>query len=214
VATLQTSAVNSSPTFDRVYPRIRTRILKGWWRPGERIDVAALADELGASITPVRDALYRLVGERLIVLGVSEGFAAPGLTEPGLRDRYHWSQMLVLLALGSRPTSAFELVKPPQDSVDLETWPARLFRDLAAATAQSALVVAMDSVGDQLAHARVIEVQLGIATLDELSALFSEVRNGTAAARRRAISRYHRRRMQQCGRIVEAMHLSTRYDRR
>ncbi|WP_380784408.1 GntR family transcriptional regulator [Sphingomonas sp. R86520] len=198
--------MNSAPTFDRAYARIRGRVLTGWWRPGERIDLAVLADDLGASITPVRDALYRLVGERLVALGVSEGFAVPSLTEPDLRDRYRWNQMLVLLALGSLDKPPQKLLVALPDPADLETRAARAFRTIAKETGQSDMLAAVESVSDRLAHARIAEASLGIATLDDITALLHAIDKGTPAVRRAEIIRYHRRRMQQCGRIVAAMH--------
>lgn len=53
-------------TFGRVYAAIKQQLLEGAFRPGERIEPAILSDELGASVTPVRDALHRLAGERLV----------------------------------------------------------------------------------------------------------------------------------------------------
>ena len=203
--------MNSAPIFERVYARIRSRILTGWWRPSARIDLAGLADDLSASITPVRDALYRLVGERLIVLGVSEGFALPGLTEPDLRDRYRWSQMLTLLALKSATESSKGLLVPLLEHADLETRPARLFRDLAKQTEDIEMIDAMDAISDRLAYARSIELKLGIVTLDEMTALLQAIDNGTPAVRRAAVIRYHRRRLLECGRIVECVHRAPSY---
>lgn len=198
--------MNSAPTFDRVYARIRGRILTGWWRPSARIDLASLADDLSVSITPVRDALYRLVGERLIVAGVSEGFVLPNLTEPDLRGRYQWNQMLILLALESMTKSPRGLLAPLLEHVELETRSARLFRDIAKATEHSELIAAVDAISDRLSYARAIEVKLGIVTLDEMTALLHALADGTPAVRRAAIIRYHRRRLQQCGRIVETIY--------
>lgn len=52
-------------TFERVYAAIRQRLREGFYRPGDRLEPAALSDGLNASVTPVRDALHRLTGERL-----------------------------------------------------------------------------------------------------------------------------------------------------
>jgi DNA-binding GntR family transcriptional regulator len=51
---------------DRVYRRIRTLILSGELAPGEPLRQEALADGLGTSRTPLREALNRLATEGLI----------------------------------------------------------------------------------------------------------------------------------------------------
>ena len=47
------------PTYDT----LRRRLVAGDWPPRCRLEAARLAEELGVSITPVRDALNRLTGE-------------------------------------------------------------------------------------------------------------------------------------------------------
>lgn len=49
-----------------VYQALRERIIWGAYGPGYRIVVDVIADELGVSATPVREAMRRLEAERLI----------------------------------------------------------------------------------------------------------------------------------------------------
>jgi len=71
-------------TFDRVYAAIRKRLRDGLYRPGERLEPALLSDELNASVTPVRDALHRLTGERLVeALSSSKGRATTPTSQSG-----------------------------------------------------------------------------------------------------------------------------------
>src|SRR5690242_2313518 len=86
-------------TFDRVYAALKQRLRKGVYRPGTRLEPAALSDELNASVTPVRDALHRLTGERLVEAPRHEGFRAPMMTETLLRQLYAWHLDLLLLAV-------------------------------------------------------------------------------------------------------------------
>ncbi|MEZ5873062.1 MAG: GntR family transcriptional regulator [Nitratireductor sp.] len=53
-------------------------------RPGERINEVALARELDASRTPLREALNRLVAEQLIEFQPGKGF----LQETGTRQHF------------------------------------------------------------------------------------------------------------------------------
>lgn len=52
----------------RVYREIREAMINGQYEPGERIVIAALATKLGTSITPVREAIFRLVSEQALEL--------------------------------------------------------------------------------------------------------------------------------------------------
>jgi DNA-binding GntR family transcriptional regulator len=60
---------------DLVYRELRTRILRGDVEPGRRLAQAELADELGVSRTPVREALRRLTGEGLVEFRTNYGFS-------------------------------------------------------------------------------------------------------------------------------------------
>jgi GntR family transcriptional regulator, rspAB operon transcriptional repressor len=51
---------------DQLYRILADRITGGHYRPGSRLDPAAVAHEFGVSRTPVRDALARLEHERLV----------------------------------------------------------------------------------------------------------------------------------------------------
>jgi DNA-binding GntR family transcriptional regulator len=51
---------------ERVYQSVRSRILDNVWPPGHQALEQALAEELGVSRTPVREALIRLQNEGLI----------------------------------------------------------------------------------------------------------------------------------------------------
>ena len=55
---------------DRVYGGLRDELIRGRYLPGEKLTIRALAAEHGTSLTPVREALYRLLAE-----GVLEGEA-------------------------------------------------------------------------------------------------------------------------------------------
>jgi len=79
-------AIRSKSAF--VYGQVRCALRSGRCAPRQRIDPAALAVEFNTSPTPVRFALYRLVGEALIVDHARAGLHVPLLTEVALRDLY------------------------------------------------------------------------------------------------------------------------------
>ncbi|MDQ8031306.1 GntR family transcriptional regulator [Bordetella genomosp. 1] len=48
----------------RVYNELRNALIDGQYEPGERLIIGELAAELGVSITPVREAIFRLISEQ------------------------------------------------------------------------------------------------------------------------------------------------------
>lgn len=64
---------------DKAYVAIRDRLIMLDIRPGEPIDEGELARELGAGRTPVREALKRLEGDRLVMSFSRRGTFATGM---------------------------------------------------------------------------------------------------------------------------------------
>jgi DNA-binding GntR family transcriptional regulator len=62
------------PIRERVYDSLRSAILAGRLDPGERLTEEHLAEELGVSRTPVREALHKLESEGLIKPLEKRGF--------------------------------------------------------------------------------------------------------------------------------------------
>ena len=60
--------IDTESLADRVYSRVRTLILSGELSPGQSLRQEALAEGLGTSRTPLREALNRLASEGLIEL--------------------------------------------------------------------------------------------------------------------------------------------------
>src|SRR3546814_4192376 len=89
-------ALQSKSAF--LYKQIRRALRSGRYVPGERLDPATIAEEFHASATPVRFALYRLVGEGLIADHARTGLYVPLPTEVALRDLYDWMRRLLLMA--------------------------------------------------------------------------------------------------------------------
>jgi DNA-binding GntR family transcriptional regulator len=51
---------------DAIYARIRQDLVRGALRPDEKVTIRGLADSLGTSSTPVRDAVQRLLQDRAL----------------------------------------------------------------------------------------------------------------------------------------------------
>src|SRR3954451_24190653 len=64
---------------DLAYERIRQLVLEGDVAPGARLAQVELAERLGISRTPVREALRRLSAEGLVEFSPNRGFRAADL---------------------------------------------------------------------------------------------------------------------------------------
>lgn len=74
------------PLRDVVFNTLRQAILKGELKPGERLMEIALADKLGVSRTPIREALRKLEQEGLVVMIPRRGAQVADITEKDLND--------------------------------------------------------------------------------------------------------------------------------
>jgi DNA-binding GntR family transcriptional regulator len=66
------------PARKKVYEKLKTAILSGRLSPKERLAEEHLAETLGVSRTPVREALYKLEAEGLIRPLATRGFVVSG----------------------------------------------------------------------------------------------------------------------------------------
>lgn len=74
------------PLRDVVFHTLRQAIITGEFAPGERLMEIALADRLGVSRTPVREAIRKLELEGLVVMIPRRGAEVARITEEGLRN--------------------------------------------------------------------------------------------------------------------------------
>lgn len=74
------------PLRDVVFNTLRQAILKGELEPGERLMEIQLAERLGVSRTPVREAIRKLELEGLVVMVPRKGAEVSSITEKSLKD--------------------------------------------------------------------------------------------------------------------------------
>lgn len=191
-------------TMERVYLELRTRVMRGDFAPGERLDPVQLAGTLSASATPVRDALHRLSGERLIDSWHQEGFRQPILTEADLNDLYAWAASLLLLALsGQQPTSL--LAGPPFGDAgtnDYASEVAWLFRAIGWRSENRELRYAVANMVDRCEIARSAELRVDPRCRATIAAMDEDFRYGRISGLRSKITGFHRRRALLAGRVV------------
>ena len=76
------------PLREVVFNTLRQAILKGELKPGERLMEIALAEKLGVSRTPVREALRQLELEGLVKIVPNKGAYVTGITGKDVKDIY------------------------------------------------------------------------------------------------------------------------------
>lgn len=74
------------PLRDVVFHALRRAILTGEIKPGERLMEIHLAQELGVSRTPVREAIHKLEQEGLVTMIPRRGAQVAQISEKGLKD--------------------------------------------------------------------------------------------------------------------------------
>jgi DNA-binding GntR family transcriptional regulator len=194
-------------TFERVYSAIRERLRHGIYRPGSRLEPALLSEELNASVTPVRDALHRLTGERLLEAPRHEGFRVPMITETSLRHLYSWHRDLLTLALLDR--SAAALSQAEGDCSDGGSEVERqngLFFAIARLTGNPEHLLALESLTHRLEPAQRLEGAFLDAVEEETNEIAAALRMCDRKQLRRALVHYHRRRARIVPELLERLY--------
>ncbi len=73
---------------DEVAAYVRDLIMSGQVRHGEFLRLERIAEDLGISVTPVREALLSLRGEGFVTLEPRRGFMPPPLTRQDVQDLF------------------------------------------------------------------------------------------------------------------------------
>lgn len=198
--------MNAGATSERVYEALKHQILVLGFRPGERLDPAKLGDDLHSSVTPVRDALHLLTGERLVEL--SGGFRVAAMDAPSLQDLYEWNAQVLALAVRSwRPED------PPVAAAEADgralsgaTAAAAFFLKVAARSTNVEHRRAVLSANDRLNAARLCEALVIPGGEREIAAMRALFARGDKAGLRKEITAYHRRRKRAAHALVRALY--------
>ena len=88
-------SVERSTLWDRVYFALRSAVLAGRFAPGERVVLRQVANDLDVSLTPVRDAVNRLIAEKVLERG---GLGPAGAAVVPQLDADQFSQLMTVRA--------------------------------------------------------------------------------------------------------------------
>ncbi|WP_313802599.1 GntR family transcriptional regulator [Sphingobium sp.] len=197
-------------TAERTYQQLKQEIVAGGRKPGIQLNLQRLADRVGTSVTPVRDAVHRMVGERLLEVHPGGGFHLPIPTPAWLHDLYSWNDQVVRQAL-RRPLPEEAIVtlaelKPDSDEPGkLACWASTFFSLIAVHSGNAEFVHTIANVSDRLFFARLREPTFIKAMTSEIDSILSVAKSGSASAIRHAVWEYHRRRLRRVDRIAAAL---------
>lgn len=185
-------------TFERVYAAIRDQLRKGAFRPGERLEPSAFADQLNASVTPVRDALHRTTGERLVDAPRQDGFRVPLVTETLLRHLYAWHLDLLLLATARRHWDSIRVEGHADASTFAPSSPSdrqnALFLKLVEAGGNPEHVFALRVLIERMEPYQRFEDELLDVIEAETESIAAAISAGDRTSLRKSLMAYHRRR--------------------
>lgn len=191
-----------SITQDRIYSAMKADYLSCRFPAGERIDLQAVADRHRASTTPVREAVHRLMGERLLETHPDGGFRVVTADAMHLSHFYSWNAQQLLIALHLLRNATLARALEPFRRIDIPSEPIRridrvdaIFQEIANATGNFELMAQVAMANERLRYPRLAELSLFSNAPRELTNL---TRNGNLtdiSNVRRRIAAYHDRRI-------------------
>lgn len=160
------------PAGDRVYQAIKARLIACEFPQGRRIYLEPIAESLGVSTTPVREAMNRLAERDLVIKAENKGFYAMTLTATRVRGYYELSRNLLVIGIDNLPPSAeYEMRhdtataqilsrlnrRSITDPSALARYTGEVFDAIAAVTGNDATRHAVDMANDHLFFVRTLE---------------------------------------------------------
>lgn len=97
--TAQLGKLTVSSLGDRAYEEIRNGVLTGQFAPGDKLVIDSLAREFGVSLGPVREALARLLSERVVEFERNKGYRVSAPPKPD--DVGMWQNARLVIECGA-----------------------------------------------------------------------------------------------------------------
>ncbi|MFO6447013.1 GntR family transcriptional regulator [Erythrobacter sp. NE805] len=139
------------------YQRLKRDLMAGAFPMGSKLEALRLADELGVSMTPVRDSLNQLTGEGLVEFSPGNGFRVARLSEQTLREMLDINHLLPVHALKTDvATDRLTVVETPK-SEDHAGRASAIFGAIAAASGNRFLLRSVEQISARLNPVRRLE---------------------------------------------------------
>jgi DNA-binding GntR family transcriptional regulator len=198
-----------------VYERIKNWLLAQSLVPGQLLQIGVLADELGVSTTPVREALTRLAAERMIMSVPKRGFFARTPSEDDIFGLYSVNQTILDAAVGrwpeqpaqppATPAATEEIPVQERNAEQLARQTGELFLQIATRSGVGEFVEIIRNMNDRLHHARVLECEIVPDVFVEVGRLAELAAGNEPAQLRQALKSYHEERFKQVAAISKEL---------
>jgi DNA-binding transcriptional MocR family regulator len=184
-------------THDRVFGAIRSDLMTGKIEPGTKLAATAMARDYQSSLTPVREAIYRLVGEGLVEKR-HDGFHAKTLSHEYLVDLLDLNQKLLIIGLQHlRLTESRSLQALPHasgvDPITAVIFLEVLFSEIFRATANEAIIAWGHRANELLYRTRLAECRLSRRARIESASLLKLAQERDLKRLARQVRAHHRR---------------------
>lgn len=106
-----TSELNRSPLGEQIYDLLRTAIINGEFAPGQRLSSQELSERFQVSVTPIRDALRRLVADGLIEVLPRRGTFVTRFTAQDVKEVFESRRIIEQAAAEKLPEARDEVIQ-------------------------------------------------------------------------------------------------------
>lgn len=186
--------------------KLKRMLMEGVWPPGDKLEALRLADELGVSMTPVRDCLNRLVGERLVDMKPGEGYRVPRLSEKAYRDMLGVNAALLEISLVARS----EELKDVELKSEHSTYADRVgsfFDIIASLSGNITIIETVHSLNERMHALRMKDPLVFPDALQEIEEL-EQLSTRHEAVLRNKLHIYHQQRRVKASALIDLMQLS------
>ena len=187
-----------------VYERIKNWLLAQTLVPGQLLQIGVLADELGVSTTPVREALTRLAAERMIMSVPKRGFFARTPSEEDIFGLYCVNRTILDAAVARwpetnpAPPAAEEAAAVPvqeRSAEQLARQTGELFLQVALRSGVGEFGEIVRNMNDRLHHARMLECEIVPDVFVEMTRIAELIVAHERVQLRHALVAYHDERL-------------------
>ena len=197
-------------TSERVYHAVKAHAIAYEFPQGGRIALEPIADRFGVGVASIREALDRLVAEKLVVKDQRKGYYAIRLSAENIQGYYELSRLLLThelrtggIELRNRPRQ-FERIAvvlhrltrmPAPGPRSLARYTGEVFACMAGLDGKSHVVDSIERANDHLYFVRTMECEFIVTVRSELVQLCELLINDNRRDLSRLIDGYHESRI-------------------
>lgn len=113
---------NKPPLHEAIYQKLREQLEKGVFHPGQALSLRGLAAKYEGSVTPVRDAVWRLATEQALYLSPTRRISVPVLSNNELDELLKVRTLLeteaAVLAMPNIDKASLEIMKDADKKIN------------------------------------------------------------------------------------------------